>query len=117
MGTELLKNKMIYRIGRKKFDFYAWDIETHNDEESILKMETSMWLGSFINEESKVNDENSYHYNMDQFIERIEQLATRGRKNAYSKRPIKNIAIYVYNLSFEWSFLLPVLLESVLPEI
>ena len=102
---------MIYRIGRKKFDFYAWDIETHNDEESIKNMETSMWLGSFINEESKIDDESSYHYNMDEFIERIEKLATRGRKNPYNKRPIKNICIYVYNLSFEWSFLLPVLLE------
>lgn len=110
---------MIYRIGRKKFDFYAWDIESHNDEESIRKMETSMWLGCLINEDSKVEDENSYHYDMDTFIERIENLATRGRKNPFSKRPIKNICIYVYNLSFEWSFLLPVMLAhdyTVVPE-
>lgn len=101
---------MIYRIGRKKYDFYAFDIESHNDEESLAKFETSMWLGCFINEESKVDDENSYLYNMNQFIERIEYLSTRGRPHA-DKRPIKNICIYIYNLSFEWSFLLPVLLE------
>ena len=27
------------------------------------------------------------------------------------KKPIKNIVVYVYNLAFEWSFILPVILE------
>ena len=100
---------MIYRIGRKKYDFYAFDIESHNDEESIAKFETSMWLGCFINEDSKIDDEDSYLYTMDQVIDKIEFLSTRGRPHA-DKRPIKNIAIYIYNTSFEWSFMLPVLL-------
>jgi hypothetical protein len=47
---------MIHRIGRKKYDIYAMDIESHNDEESIAKKETSMWLGCFINEDSKKNE-------------------------------------------------------------
>lgn len=102
---------MIYRIGRKKYDFYAFDIESHNDEESIAKFETSMWLGCFINEESKMEDEASYLYTMDQVIDRIEELSTRGRHSANESRPVKNIAIYCYNTSFEWSFMLPVLLK------
>lgn len=101
---------MYYRIGRKKYEFYAFDIESHNDLESIKKMETSMWLGCLINEDSKVDDEASYLYTMDEFIDRITYLSSRNRKHA-QKREIKNIAIYVYNLSFEWSFLLPVLLQ------
>lgn len=102
---------MIYRIGRKKYQFYAFDIESHNDEESIAKMETSMWLGCFIDENSSVDDESSYLYNMNEFIDRIEELSTRHRHRAEESRPIKNIAIYIYNLSFEWSFLLPILLD------
>ena len=102
---------MIYRIGRKKYQFYAFDIESHNDIESIKKMETSMWLGCFIDENSSIDDESSYLYNMNQFIDRIEYLSNRHRHSSDESRPIKNIAIYIYNLSFEWSFILPVLLE------
>ena len=97
---------MIHRIGRKKFDIYAMDIETHNDEESIAKRETSMWLGCFINEESKVYEDDSYFYNMDEFLTRLKELSSRNRKFK-KKRPTKNICVFIYNLSFEWSFLLP----------
>ena len=70
---------MIHRIGRKKFDIYAMDIETHNDEESIAKRETSMWLGAFINEDSKVYEESSYFYTMDEFLDRLQALSSRKR--------------------------------------
>lgn len=100
---------MIHRIGKKKYDIYAFDIETHNDIESIKKKETSMWLGCLINDESKMDDEDSYIYNMDEFLDKVEYLSTRPRTR--QKRPTRNICIYVYNLSFEWSFLLPVLLK------
>ena len=103
---------MIARINRKKYDIYAMDIESHNDEESIQKRETSMWLGCFINENSKVEDEDSYFYTMDEFTQRCEELCSKRRKNAKESRPCKNVAVYIYNLSFEWSFLLPVLLEK-----
>ena len=102
---------MIYRLGRKKYDIYAMDIESHNDEESIAKKKTSMWLGCFINEESKVDDETSYFYNMNQFMDRLDMLSSRHRHSHDETRPCKNIAVYIYNLSFEWSFLLPYVLE------
>lgn len=101
---------MIQRMGRKKYNIFAFDIESHNDEESIAKKETSMWLGCLINEESKMNDESSYLYDMDEFLNRIEDLSSGKRKHG-ENRPIKNVAIYVYNLSFEYSFLLPYLLK------
>lgn len=101
---------MIHRLGRKKFDIYALDIESHNDEESIAKQETSMWLGCFINEKSKVYEDASYFYSMDELLDRLAALSSRKRpKN--QKRPTNNIAIYIYNLSFEWSFLLPCVLK------
>lgn len=100
------------RINRKLYEIYAMDIETHNDEESIAKRETSMWLGCFINENSKEDDENSYFYTMDEFLERCEKLVSKKRKTAEESRPCKNLAVFIYNLSFEWSFLLPILLEK-----
>lgn len=102
---------MNYRIGRKKYRFFAFDIESHNDEESIKKMETSMWLGCFIDENSSKDDESSYMYNMNEFIDKLEELSTAKRHHREESRPIKNICVYIYNLSFEWSFILPVLLE------
>lgn len=103
---------MITRIGRKNFNIYAMDIESHNDEESIAKRETSMWLGCLINENSKVNDDNSYFYSMGEFIERLKDLSFTARKSAKGKRPCNNVAVFIYNLSFEWSFLLPELLKE-----
>lgn len=103
---------MIHRIGRRKYKIYAFDIETHNDDESIAKMETSMWLGCLIDENSKVDEESSYMYDMDTFIDRIEDLsAPKKRKSKDSPKECKNVCIYIYNLSFEWSFILPVLLK------
>ncbi len=101
---------MIHRIGRKNFDIYAMDIESHNDEESIEKRETSMWLGAFINEESKVYEDSSYFYTMDEFLDRLQSLSSRKRPKG-QKRPTTNICVYIYNLSFEWSFLLPYVLS------
>ena len=98
------------RISRKNYEIYAMDIESHNDEESIAKKETSMWLGCMINDESKMEDESSYFYTMDEFLDRCESLTTRKRQRKGS-RPCQNIAVFIYNLSFEWSFILPVLLQ------
>ncbi len=100
------------RINRKLYEIYGMDIETHNDEESIAKRKTSMWLGCFINENSKEDDENSYFYTMDEFLEKCEKLVSKKRKTAEESRPCKNLAVFIYNLSFEWSFLLPILLEK-----
>lgn len=102
---------MIRYLGRKKYNIFAFDLESHNDDESIAKKETSMWLGCLIDEKSTVDDESIYFYDMDSFISHLEQLSTPKRKNAHESRKCKNICIYIYNLSFEWSFILPVLLE------
>lgn len=103
---------MIHRIGRRKYKIYAFDIETHNDIESISMGVSSMWLGCLIDESSKMEDESSYLYNMDSFIDRLEELsAPKKRKSKNSPKECKNVCIYIYNLSFEWSFILPVLLE------
>lgn len=99
---------MEHRLGRKKYKIFAFDIESHNDEESIEKKETSIWLGAFIDEKSKVDDEKSYVYNMDEFLARIEAESNPVRHHN-EKIPVKNVCIYVYNFSFEWSFILPYL--------
>ena len=102
---------MIHRIGLRKYNIYALDIETHNDLESLAKMETSMWLGCLINVDCKVDDPASYFYTMDELIDRLDVMTSPKRKSSKEKKPCKNVCIYIYNLSFEWSFLLPVLLE------
>lgn len=101
---------MVHRIGRKKYKIFAMDIETHNDSESIAKRETSMWLGCFIDETNTIDDEASYFYTMDEFLDRVEELCSKRQKHGKTK-PITNICIYIYNFSFEWSFMLPVLLK------
>ena len=101
---------MYERINRKKYKIKAFDIESHNDIESIQKRETSMWLGCYIDETSKIDDESSYLYDMDQFIDALEQDSNPKRHSSKESIPVKNVCIYVYNLSFEWSFLLPCLL-------
>ena len=98
------------RINRKKYSVYAMDVESHNDLESIAKQETSIWLGCLINDENTKDDENSYFYTIDEFITRLEDLSKPKRLENKSRR-ITNIAVYIYNLSFEWSFILPKLLE------
>ena len=100
---------MIEKIGRKKYKIYAFDIESHNDEESIKNKVTSMWLGSLIDETSKEDDPSCYYYNMDAVIDKFEDLTKCVYKG--HKKPCKNACIYIYNLSFEWSFILPILLK------
>ena len=102
---------MIHRIGKKKFNIFAFDLESHNDEESIAKMETSMWLGCLINEESKIDDEDSYLYSIGEFVDKIEFLSSPNKRKKNESRKVINTCIYIYNLSFEWSFILPELIR------
>lgn len=102
---------MIHRIGKTKYRIFGFDLESHNDEESIAKQETSMWLGCFIDETNKVDEERSYVYDMTSFLDRLQQEVNPPRKHN-EKRPIKNICVYVYNFSFEWSFIFPHLFEK-----
>lgn len=100
------------RLGRTKYKLYAFDIESHNDIISIERKETSMWLGCLIDDKSSEYDLNNYFFSMNEVIERLRELTTPKRKNKQEKKPCKNVCIYIYNLSFEWSFLLPVLLKD-----
>lgn len=103
---------MEHRISRRKYRVFATDFETHNDEESIAKKETSIWLACLLDETSKIDDENVFFYDMDSYIDYIESLASAPKTNKKTKkRNCKNICIYDYNLSFEWSFILPCLLK------
>ena len=69
-----------------------------------------MWLGCYIDEHSRVEDEKSYFYSMGEFLDRLEE---ESRPTTTEKRTRKknNLVIYIYNLSFEWSFLLPEVLK------
>ena len=102
---------MIERIGRTKYHIYAMDVESHNDPESIEKGETSIWLGCLINETNTVDDESSYFYTIEEFLSKCEFL-TRPHRTEKGSRKCCNLAIYIYNLSFEWSFILPVLISQ-----
>ena len=97
-------------INRKKWDIWAFDLESHNDDESIKNGKTSMWLGCLLNDKSTVEDENSYLYTMDEFLDRIELLSRKVNKKSSTKKT-GNMMIYIYNLSFEWSFIFPELLK------
>ena len=101
---------MIEKIGRKPFNVFAYDVESHNDEESQKKEETSVWLSSFIDETSNAEDEKNYFYDVKSFLNHLETISELKWRD--HKRNNPNILIYVYNLSFEYSFLLPVLLKD-----
>ena len=103
---------MIERIGKRKYEIYAIDFETHNDEESIKLGETGVWLGCLLNEKSKIDDENSYFYSVDELLNRLEIMSKPDTKHGGKKAAGKYICIYDFHLSFEWSFILPVLLEK-----
>ena len=89
---------MIHRISRKNYKIFGFDLESHNDSESIAKKETSMWLGCFIDENSKIDDPNSYIYSIEELLQRLEQESTPKRKHN-EKIPCKNVAVYIYNFS------------------
>lgn len=98
---------MILKIGRKRFNCFAFDFESHNDEESIKKMETSIWLGALVNEFSTEDDENSYYYSIEQFFDKLEALSKENKKRIDNKRQVYNLLLYAFNLAHEWSFMMP----------
>lgn len=101
---------MIVKINRRNYIVKAMDVESHNDNESIAKKETSIWLGCYIDEKSKKEDEESYFYSIEEWLDRLEE-ETKPKRNKKKIRLCNNLVIYIYNLSFEWSFILPVLLK------
>ena len=96
---------MIRQIGKKKYRVFGYDVESHNDEESIDNNETSIWLSCFMDETGKVDDEGIYFFTIESWLERLRELSKPSHHN------ISNLLIYIFNLSFEWSFILPKLLD------
>lgn len=101
---------MIERIGNTRFQVYAFDVESHADEESQRLRETSIWLSSFIDENSRMEDEGNYFYTIEDWLRRLEEITCQ--KRTAKKKPVRNVLVYIYNLSWEWSFILPVLLKE-----
>lgn len=100
------------RVGKKWFSVWAFDIETHADPESVREGKTGVWLYSFINEKSKVEDAENYGTSMEMFLDKIEELSTPKKRNHHGKENTPtNLLIFIWNLSFEWSFILPKLFE------
>ena len=100
---------MTHKIGRKTFRIYAFDVESNNDKWSVEHKETAIWLASFIDETNQPFEMRNFFRNIPDFLDMLEKESSK--KIVNGKRPINNIAIYIYNLSFEWSFLLPELLK------
>ena len=101
---------MYQRIARKKYIIKALDIETHNDIVSIQKGETSMWLGCYIDENSEMDNPSSYFYSFEELFDRFEIDTNPKRSKGNQSRPVKNICVYIYNLSFEYSFFINTLI-------
>ena len=101
---------MLQQIGHKKWRVYAYDVESHNDNESIAKNETSIWLSSFIDENSKEEDESSYFYTIESWLDFLDRETSH--KRTKKAQPHNNILVFIYNLSFEFSFILFVILTK-----
>lgn len=100
------------RIGKSWFSVWAFDIETHADPVSVREGKTGVWLYSFINDKSQIGDEGNYGRTMEEFIAKLEELTSPKKRNHHGKEnDPKNLLIFIWNLSFEWSFLLPKLME------
>ena len=98
---------MIRRIGRKRWSVFAFDVENNNSERSFKEKETWVWLCSYVNDESKEEDEGVLFSSIEEWLDYLAKDTKRVTKKG--KRVVRNRMVYVYNLSHEWSFILPVL--------
>lgn len=104
---------LVSRIKRVAYRVMGFDIESRNSKEDIARKETSMWLGVLMDADSK-RDDDIYFLKMDDVLKRMEQLSRIGwtkDEDGKRRRTLSNLLIYIYNLSFEWSFMLPVMLS------
>lgn len=102
------------RMKRVSYRVMGFDIESRNSWEDIAKEETSMWLGVLMDVDSK-RDDDIYFRTMPEVLNRMELISRIGwtkDENGKRCRTLSNLLIYIYNLSFEWSFMLPVMLEK-----
>ena len=82
---------MIRQIGKKKYRVFGYDVESHNDEESIRNNETSIWLSCFMDETGKVDDEGIYFFTIESWLEKLKVLS---KPNHHS---VSNLLIYIFN--------------------
>lgn len=104
---------IIRTIKKRKYRVFGYDVENHNDDESISKNETSVWLSVFVNSDAKASDGDIYYYDVPSFLDRLERESRMDRASRKDGRArnVPNLLIYVYNLAHEWSFLLPVIID------
>lgn len=103
---------MFRRIRKKTYRVFGYDVENHNDEESIRLNETSIWLSVFA-EYGQNEKDDIYYYDIPAFLARLEKESRAERSSKGTrKRKVNNLLIYVYNLAHEWSFILPVLIQE-----
>ena len=62
------------KIGKEPFDIYCYDLESHNDEGSIARGETGVWLSCFIEDEYTLEDPASFLPGLPEYLERLERL-------------------------------------------
>lgn len=91
------------RVKRELFNVFAFDIESRNSEKDIANNSTSAWLCCMIDDKSKRDSPNIYFKTMEEWLDYLELLSRK------KKGWTGNLLIYIFNLSFEWSFILPVL--------
>ena len=103
---------MNIKIGKKTYDVYATDFETHNDTYLIQEFKqtpdaakTSIWLGYLIDDKTKDHND-GFFYSLDSFFEILSEK-TKSTKDKRSPR----LLIYDFNLAFEWNFILYWLIE------
>ena len=86
---------MNIKVGKQCCAVYALDFETHADAESAELGETGVWLSCLIDDKSAWTDD-VYDYDVPSLFQRLETLSKT-----------RSLLIYVFNLAFEWSFILP----------
>ena len=98
------------RIGRQRYRIFAYDVESHNDPWSVSNNNTGIWLSSFIDENTTLESNAGFYYDIPSFLSKLEEMSTP-RWHKHKRVNIPNIMIYVWNLSFEYSFFFPFFLK------
>lgn len=96
-------------LRRKTWQVYAFDVESRNDAESVAKGETSIWLASLVDERTTLEDKGAFFYDIASCVDRFAELGTP--RYTHDKRLNGHALIYAFNLSFEFSFILPELVR------
>ena len=100
------------KIGKEAYSVYCYDIESHNDEGSIARGETGVWLSCLIDETSTVDDPGTFLPDVPSLLARLERMTAPRKGPRGGKRKPVNVCVFVWNLAHEWKFILPELLNE-----